>query len=228
MYTVTLSWDDGFRESTEKIARIYERFGFRADFNIVATYHRTGQPGTPGVANSGLFGDFGWWNELHARGHFIHPHGLDHSNKAALPLATAQEKILACLDIFSREMPGFDPYQAVFAFPYNASSPEIETWLAGHVRAFRTSGPGIQPFPSADTCRITTTGREDSEACLDECLEKLFALPEGWLVYTVHGLDGEGWGPMRSEYLERLLTRLRERPDVSILPVMDVLSQATR
>jgi peptidoglycan/xylan/chitin deacetylase (PgdA/CDA1 family) len=220
MYTVTLSWDDGFRDSTAKIARIYEQFGFRADFNIVATYHQTGRPETPGV-----FGDFGWWNELHARGHFIHPHGLDHSNKAELPLAKAQQKILACLDIFEREMEGFDRRQAVFAFPYNASTSAMESWLAGQVRAFRTSGPGIQPFPSVDTCRITTTGREDAEACLDECLEELFGLPEGWLVYTVHGLDGEGWGPVRSEYLERLLARLRERQDVSVLPVMDILTQ---
>ena len=218
MYAVTLSWDDGFRDSTTKIARIYEKFGFRADFNIVATYHLSGQNHA-----ASIFGDFGWWNELQARGHFIHPHGLDHTNKAQLPLAAAQEKIRACLEIFGRELKFFDPAQAVFAFPYNDSTPEVEAWLAGQVRAFRTNGPGIQTFPTAGTRRITTTGREDAEACLDECLDKLFALPEGWLVYTAHGLDGEGWGPLRSDYLERLLARLQEHEDVSVLPALDVL-----
>lgn len=223
MYAVTLSWDDGFRASTAKIARIYEQFGFRADFNIVATYHLFEHPETPG-----LFGDFGWWNELRARGHFIHPHGLDHSNKTQIPLAAVQEKIQTCLEIFGRELNGFDPAQAVFAFPYNASTPAVEAWLAGQVRAYRTGGPGIQAFPSTDTRRITTLGREDAETCLDESLDELFALPEGWLVYTVHGLDGEGWGPLRSNYLQRVLARLQAHEDVRVLPVLDVLAQSAR
>ena len=221
MYTVTLSWDDGFRASTAKIARIYEKFGLRADFNIVATFQRQNA-----AARTEIYGDFGWWNELQARGHAIHPHGLDHSNKAQLPLAQAQEKIRACLDHFSRELTGFDPARAVFAFPFNASSPAVEKWLASKVRAFRTSGPGVQALPRAGQARITTSGREDAETCLDECLAELFARPDGWLVYTVHGLDGEGWGPLRSAYLERVLGSLLARADVRILPTLAVLEKA--
>jgi len=223
LYAVTLSWDDGFRASSAKIAEIYEKFGLRADFNIVASFH------LKNTAESGpVFGDFGWWNELQARGHFIHPHGLDHSNKAQLPLAEAQEKIRACLEIFGRELDGFDPARAVFAFPYNQSTPQVESWLAGEVCAFRTDGSAIQPFPAAGQPRLTTTGREDAEACLEECLVELFDRPECWLLYTVHGLDGEGWGPLRSAYLERVLGSLLERQDVRVLPTLDVLGAAPR
>jgi peptidoglycan/xylan/chitin deacetylase (PgdA/CDA1 family) len=210
---LTISWDDGLRTSTEKVARIYERFGLRADFNIVATAH---------LSQKGV-GEFGWWNELAARGHFIHPHGLDHTDKTTLPLAEAKAKIQRCLNIFQNNLRDFDPREAVFAFPYNSSTPEIEDWLGRQVRAFRTNGPPVQNLPGPTTRRLTTVGREDAEACLDECMEQLGAVEDSWLIYTAHGLDGEGWGPIHSIYLERLLGKLVEKGEVRILPAYEVL-----
>ena len=52
------------------------------------------------------------------------------------------------------------------------------------------------------------------------------AQPDGWLLYTAHGLDGEGWGPLRSTYLEGLLERLLQRADARILPTPAVLDTA--
>lgn len=215
MRILTISWDDGFRASTAAVARIYERYGLRADFNIVAlAYGRwTGA------------GDFGWWNELASRGHFIHPHGLDHTDKTTLPLPEAQVKILRCLDILRNNLRDFDSREAVFAFPYNASTPALEEWLGRQVRAYRTGGAPLQPLPTHNTQKLTTTGREDAEACLDECLQQLEAAPEGWLIYTAHGLDGEGWGPLRSAYLERLLSGLLESGKVDILSASQVLER---
>ena len=74
--------------------------------------------------------------------------------------------------------------------------------------------------------KLTTVGREDAEPWLDHYLEDLLALPEGWLIYNVHGLDGEGWGPLRSEYLTRTLDRLVTISDLRILPARDVLALA--
>jgi len=59
---------------------------------------------------------------------------------------------------------------------------------------------------------------------LDDCLGDLLAQSEGWLLYTAHGLDGEGWGPLRADYLDRLLGDLVERGDVTILPATRVLA----
>ncbi len=230
MHFLTLSWDDGFHKSSLKTAEIFERFGLRAEFNIVATANLPGNglPDNmqPGACWGAPYGDFGLWNELQARGHVIQPHGYRHANKSELPFEEGCGLILSCLEIFSRQLAGFKPAETIFAFPYNASTPELEAWLPGVVRAFRTRGDAINPLPSPQTVKLATDGREEAEPWLDHYLEDLLALPEGWLVYNVHGLDGEGWGPLRSEYLIRTLDRLVALPDLKILPAREVLALA--
>lgn len=217
MHYVTLSWDDGFSHSVAKIAEIYERCGLRAEFNVVVTFHQH-DPQT--------FGDFNLWNELQARGHIIQPHGYDHSNLAEMPLAQAQENILRCLETFQQSLDGFDARRTVFNFPYNVSTPELDAWLPQVVRAFRVGGETCMPLPTPGTTRLTSPASEDAEAMMERCLEALFAQPDGWLLYTAHGVDGEGWGPLRSTYLESLLERLLRRADVHILPTQAVLDTA--
>ncbi|MFN2111180.1 MAG: polysaccharide deacetylase family protein [Anaerolineae bacterium] len=217
MHYITISWDDGFTRSVAKIAEIYERYGLRAEFNVVVTFHQ---------ADPQTFGDFGLWKELHARGHIIQPHGYDHSNLAEMPLAQAQENILRCLEVFRQSLDGFDAHRTVFNFPYNVSTPELDTWLPQVVRAFRVGGETSMPLPTRSTTRLTSPASEDVEEKLERCLEALFAQPDGWLLYTAHGLDGEGWGPLRSKYLEGLLERLLQRDDVHILPTQAVLDTA--
>jgi peptidoglycan/xylan/chitin deacetylase (PgdA/CDA1 family) len=216
MHILTLSWDDGFLRSTLKTAEIFEKYGLRAEFNVLAA---------PSLHHDGVtMGDFGLWNELQARGHAIQPHGYNHTNKASVPLAEAQGLILRCLDIFEEYLDGFDRRHAIFNFPYNASTPELEAWLPEVVRAFRTGpGPTLNPLPKQETVKLTTCGWEEAETWLDRCMEGWLAEPEGWLIYNTHGLDGEGWGPFRSEYLERLLDRLLAIENVQILPSRDVL-----
>ena len=217
MHYVTLSWDDGFIRSVTRIAAIYERYGLRAEFNVVVTFHEY-DPQT--------FGGFELWNELQARRHIIQPHGYEHSNLAEMPLAQAQEKILRCMEVFRQSLDGFDARRTVFNFPYNESTPELDAWLPRVTRAFRVSGETIMPLPTRDTTCLKSPASEDAEARLDRCLEALFAQPDGWLLYTVHGLDGEGWGPLRSAYLEGLLERLLQRGDVRVLPTQAVLATA--
>ncbi len=217
-YVVTLSFDDGFARSSLQTAELFERFGLTAEINVLARGHR-GEPkeswhiGWPK-------GDFGLWNELQARGHAIQPHGLVHANKSELPLAEAQRLIRACLDTFRDELDGFDAARTIFAFPYNASTPELEAWLPSVVRAFRTAGEPIMPLPLAGQTRIgcTSFGPGPCDEDLERHVEELVARPSGWLCYNVHGLDGEGWGPLSSGTLERVLARLVERGDTAVLP----------
>ena len=213
MRYLTLSFDDGFRRSSLKTAELYEKHGLRAEFNVLAA------PTGNGI------GDFGLWDELQARGHVIQPHGYNHTDKSKVPLAEAQDLIRRCLDIFGENLVGFRPSQAIFNFPYNASTPELEAWLPTVVRAFRTGpGPAINSLPRFDTVKLTTCGWEKAEIFLDDCLVDLLAQPEGWLLYTAHGLDGEGWGPLCSSYLDRLLGTLAGRDDVAVLPAIEVLA----
>jgi len=215
---ITLSWDDGFRASSLKTAALFERYVLRAEFNAVATY---------GVRDPVTFGDFALWNELQARGHVIQPHGWDHTNKASVPFDQARDLILRCLDRFAAELSGFEAQRAIFNFPYNASTPELEAWVPSVVRAFRTGhGPTINPLPRPDTVKLTTSGWQEAEAWLDRCLKDFLAREEGcWLIYNTHGMDGEGWGPLSSGYLERLLDRLVQTDNLMVLPARDVLAR---
>jgi peptidoglycan/xylan/chitin deacetylase (PgdA/CDA1 family) len=218
-HLVTLSFDDGFKKSSLRTAEIYEKFGLAACINVIATAH---QPGfvLPNEYHRWSVGDFGLWNELLARGHEIMPHGYKHADKSKMPLSEAQDLIRRCLDAFSKELKGFDRRKAVFNFPFNASTPEVEKWLAGEVMAFRTGGPAINPLPHRGQQKLTCTsyGPDNIDAHLTGEIDRLLAGPPGWLIYNTHGLDDEGWGPLRAATLEKLLERLTAIPTVAVVP----------
>jgi peptidoglycan/xylan/chitin deacetylase (PgdA/CDA1 family) len=230
LHIVSLSFDDGFRKSFLRIAGIYEKFSLSACFNIIASAHMPGNLVRDDYMKQELFGDFGLWNELQDRGHEIMPHGYQHANKANLALPEAKDLIRRCLDVFAKELRGFDPRKAVFNFPYNASTPQLEEWLPSVVMACRAHGQGgvFNPIPGPRTVKVSTGGfgPGNAEAHVDKCVEKLLAQPSGWMVYNLHGLDEEGWGPVRPSYLEKLLGRLRDIQSVRILPTARTLMQA--
>src|SRR5688572_10061464 len=131
---VTLSFDDGFRKSSLRTAEIFEKYNLSACINVIATAHLPDFR-LPNEYHRWPVGDFNVWNELQACGHEIMPHGYKHINKAQIPLAEAKDLIRRCLDAFSAQLDGFDRKNAVFNFPFNASTPEVENWLAGQVKA---------------------------------------------------------------------------------------------
>ncbi len=214
-HLVTLSFDDGFKKSFLRTAEIYEKHKLSACLNVVAA----GLPQDAYIRNSPL-GDFKLWNELQKRGHEIMPHGYRHENLQKLPIDEAKDLIRRCLDVFAEKLEGFEPKRAVFNFPYNASSPELEKWLPTQVRAFRTGGGAINPLPHKGQAKLTCTsfGPGNCEAAIDREIERLLAKESGWLIFNTHGLDDEGWGPIRAVYLERLLERLHGIESVRIVP----------
>lgn len=226
-HVVTLSFDDGFKKSFIRTAEIYEKHKLSACLNVVATAHlKTFQPPGKYIGGSPR-GDFGLWNELKQRGHEIMPHGYKHANLRQLPLAEAKDLILRCLAVFSKELTGFDPKQAVFNFPYNASTPELEKWLPTQVRAFRTGGGALNRLPHPGQVKLTCTssGPGNCEQAVDREIERLLAAESGWLIFNTHGLDEEGWGPIRAEYLDGLLKRLTAIESVDVLPAGRALSK---
>jgi len=226
LHLVTLSFDDGFKSSSIRTAEIYEKHGLAACFNVLAG---VGRPDFTGHASfKSPLGDFHLWRELAARGHEIMPHGYTHANLAELPFDQARNLIRRTLDIFEEEMPSFRSETAVFNFPFNASNAELEAWLPTVVRAFRTWGDAVNTLPSPDTVKVTCVSRgpESAEKDLDRRVEELLARPSGWLVYNTHGLDGEGWGPIGSDYLDSLLGRLAGVKSVRVAPAGRLLAEA--
>jgi peptidoglycan/xylan/chitin deacetylase (PgdA/CDA1 family) len=227
-HVVTLTFDDGFERSSLETAEIFERFGLSASFNVVARGH-LGEP-DESWHNRWPKGDFGLWNELQDRGHEIMPHGYTHTNKAELPFDDARRLIERCLDAFADGLDGFDAARAVFAFPYNASTPELEAWLPSRVRAFRTAGDPIMRLPRRGQRKLTCAsfGPGPCDEHLTQLVDDLLSRPSGWLCYNAHGVDGEGWGPLSADTLRRLLERLGRRDGVLVLPPAAALTLATR
>jgi len=223
MHIVTLSFDDGFRASNVRIASIHEKHGLAACFNVIASAHMPGfMPPRPSLVG---LGDFGLWRELAGRGHEIMPHGYRHEDLRATPLAEAKDLTLRCLDVFERELPGFARTDAIYNVPYNASTDEMEAWLPTVVRAFRTWGDAINALPSPATVKLTcvSDGPGNCQSDVDRRVEELLSRPSGWLIYNTHGLDDEGWGPIESDYLDRLLGRLLSIKTVRVMPAGGVI-----
>jgi len=230
MHIITLSFDDGFEKSNLKIAEIYEKFDLSACFNVIALGHDPDFIPPDPYHKDYPKGDFVLWNELRDRGHEIMPHGLLHHNLAKIPFEDARNSITRCLEIFSEELDGFKPEESIYNFVYNASTSKIEAWLPHLVKAYRTGGGAINPLPYTGQVKLTTTGHGpgNCEHHLDTVIEKLLAQSEGWLIYNTHGLDDEGWGPIRSSYLEALLDRLAAIETVHILPAYQALKNYRR
>lgn len=227
-HILTLSFDDGFRKSSIRTAEIYEKHGVKACFNIIASAHLPSFKPADEYQAASPIGEFGLWNELKARGHEIMPHGYKHANLRALPHQEATDLILRSLDIFDKELKGFDRKKAVFNFPFNASTPELDAWLPQHVRAFRAGGGAVNPWPHQGQTKVTTGGaggKGTTEESVDRIIDGFLTGPTGWCIITLHGLDGEGWKPIQSDYLDRLLGRLVPINTLDIQPAAATLEK---
>jgi peptidoglycan/xylan/chitin deacetylase (PgdA/CDA1 family) len=223
-HIITLSFDDGFEKSSTKTAEIFEKYGLKTCLNIIATANRK-DFSLPNEYHAYKVGDFSLWNELASRGHEIMPHGLIHEDYTKLSFDEAIRSISQCLEIFSSELRGFKTEKAIFNFPYNASTPEIEQWLSTRVRAYRTGGDGINPLPSKGQLRLTciSQGPENIDAYLQSVISKFLEGPPAWLIFNCHGLDDEGWGPISSSWLDELLSKLIKMENVAVLNVSQAL-----
>ena len=223
---ITLSFDDGFRKSSIRTAEIFEKHNLSACINVIATAHHPDFK-LPSEYHNWPVGDFDLWNELQDRGHEIMMHGYKHANLSQLPFDEGKDLIMRCIDVFNKELKGFKAEESVFNFPFNASTPQLEEWLPGQVMAFRTGGPAINPVPHRGQTKLTCTshGPDNIDRHLENEINNLLAKPSGWMIYNTHGLDEEGWGPVTSDFLDRLLARLSAIDTVAVVPLGQALSR---
>lgn len=231
-HILTLSFDDGFKKSFYKIADIYEEHGLSACLNIIASGHLPSFQKVDEWILPELMGNFEDWNALQERGHEIMPHSWQHLNLANQPLDEAKELIVQCLDYFEEHLDGFDASEAVFNFPFNSSTPELEEFTLTKVGALRSSGEtALNPIPSSPEpfrigCR--SMGPDNIDNWVEQQVNDFLESEGGWLVLNVHGLDDEGWGPMSTSFLRSLISRLVTVEKLEILPAGEVLKRSTK
>jgi len=231
-HILTLSFDDGFKKSFYRIAEIYAEYGLKACLNVIASGHLPEFKGVGKWVLPELMGNFDDWNTLKSRGHEIMPHTWDHLNLTEIPLEEAKSNIDKCLDYFGQHLHGYKSEEAVYNFAFNASTPELDEFTLTRVRALRTGGWLV--LEDSRVNRIPTTARPVALGCwshgpelcdtyVEEEVNKFMAGPGGWLIFNLHGLDEEGWGPVGTRYLDGLLKRLVRIDYLDILPTGEVL-----
>ena len=221
-HMITFSFDDGFKKSFLQLADIHEEFGLKACFNIIASGHMPDFQQVDDWILPELMGDFDDWNSLGARGHEVMPHSWQHLNLTRQDPDEAKKLISKCIVYFNEHLRGFDPSKSVFNFPFNASTPELDQHALTLVRAVRNWGNGeINPLPSTKSkyilgCRSNGPGNND--VWLEEKVNTFLASDGGWLIFNLHGLDDEGWGPVSTTYFTTLLERLVQVKNLEIIP----------
>lgn len=230
-HIITFSFDDGFKKSFLKLADIHEEYGLKACLNVIASGHMPDFKQVDDWILPELMGDFEDWNNLVFRGHEVMPHSWQHKNLAKLDPYEAKQLIAKCIVYFNENLMRFDPKKAVFNFPFNSSTNKLDKYALSLVRAVRNWGDGeINPFPSKKSkfilgCR--TNGPGNNDEWLDEKINKFLAMDGGWLIFNLHGLDDEGWGPISTEYFIALLERLVVVKNLEIIPTGMALEKYT-
>ena len=228
-HLVTFSFDDGFKKSFLEAARIHEEFGLSGCFNVIASAHLTEFVSPDEYIRKDQMGDFETWNALKARGHEVMVHSWAHNNLARLPLEEAKALVDRSLVYFEEHLDGFQRQDAIFSFPFNASTPELEAYVLSQVRALRTGGTwSANPFPTPGMRQLSCIlyGRPgNSDAWTENQMNTFLESEGGWLIVNTHGLDEEGWAPVSRDYLHRVLERLVELEHVAVLNVTEVLDR---
>jgi peptidoglycan/xylan/chitin deacetylase (PgdA/CDA1 family) len=221
-HLITFSFDDGFKKSFLKLATIHEQVGLHGCFNIIASGHLPEFQEVDNWILPELMGSFDDWNYLVSRGHEVMPHSWKHLNLAKQEPEISKQLIKKCIDYFDGHLDNFNPQRAVFNFPFNASTDELDQYTLTQVRAVRNWGEGeINPLPSKKTkyilgCRSNGPGNND--AWLDEKVNKFLSGKGGWMIFNLHGLDDEGWGPVSTDYFTTLLEKLVTIKNLEIIP----------
>jgi len=225
-HLVSLTFDDGFTLSARTLAGIFEEFGLRTSLNVIARGADPDFP-PPDEWHNAPRGSWELWNEIAARGHEINPHGFDHTDPKKYPPDENSRRVDACIGIFRERLRGFDPMKSVYACPYNSTTPEMEVKLASSFRAYRAGGNPVNPWPSPKMKRINcwSDGPGNADASTGLQVNNFLGSSGGWLVLAMHGLDHEGWGPLSSDFLRRLLEKLVKDSRVEVSGPSAVLAK---
>jgi len=229
-HALSLSFDDGFKKSFYRIAEIHETYGLKACLNVIATGHLPDFKQIDDWILPELLGDFDDWNKLAGRGHEVMPHSWKHLNLTKVSVTQAQENILKCLDYFAENLDDYTDAKAVYNYAFDASTAELDAFCLERVGAVRTGGWLLWEDQQLNALPVTTgslgcwtNGPDNNDAWVDEQVDQFLNTKGGWLILNLHGLDQEGWGPISTSYLDRLLKRLAVVDKLAVLPTGEVV-----
>ena len=220
----SLCFDDGFLRTAETVRSVFEARRLAACFCVLA---EPGAASDQALANE-RFGDWSFWRDAQSSGHEVAPHGWAHERLDGAPHVEVVSGLQRTLEHFAAELPGFCARESLFHAAYLSAPPQVRTWLQANTLGVRLSlgGGGMNRPEAARAAGLVdcvTFGPGPADGPALAAAERLIAGGPNWLVLVLHGLDGEGWGPITQIGLERLLDQLQDAK-VVIAPPNRVLS----
>jgi peptidoglycan/xylan/chitin deacetylase (PgdA/CDA1 family) len=196
---VGLVFDDGFAKSSIVTAELFEKYGLRALFAVLAN--------PADFAPKVVKGDFDLWNELAARGHRVQPHGYTHARMPELSFEEGLAEIEKCLEVFSEKLAGFDAGKCVYHFTYNLDTAELTRWLLPRVAAVRNAGDGFLSDAqiASRVWGAISYGPDDPYEFLRSQLQLCRERRPAAYIFNLHGIDGEAWGATSLDHLQRII-----------------------
>ena len=194
---ISFTFDDGSQSHVDVALPLFEEFGLKATFFVIAglTRERKRDP-LPAGRSRKWWAEVSWeeWRDVARRGHEIGNHSLTHP---VLPRVHDRRKLES--EIFDsariiEERVGQRPVS--FAFPYNKSNARVQQLVVSHHQAVREQQVryGGKGFTAQRANRL-----------VDRALRK-----GSWLVPMIHGVGG-GLDPLDPVVLRRHLQYIRER-----------------
>ncbi len=209
--------------SSRKTRRIFEQRGLRATFCVISCPQQSSDSAHLGAS----FADWAFWRSAYCAGHDVAPHGWAHERLVDMPFEAARDSIERALEHFGRVLPGFRPDRSVFHVPYLHLPDETLDWLRSRCAAVRLARarPGANMIGDTQASGLISCiafGPDDVGAQARATIKKFGESEDEWLVLVLHGLDGEGWGPIATSELQGLLN-LCSASDIKVRTVADVL-----
>lgn len=190
----SFTFDDALIDSAYKIDKLI--YPYKATFYIVTGWLKPNPIKIEDIYNIGVdHGDIKQWQELSSLGHEIGSHTVSHVKVNSLNMEKEYFDSLSFIKKFHKP-----PYS--LAMPYCLKP--ITPLSYDSIRL----GQGKKNYNSLKKINFSQLNSFDpveNRLSVKEAFKIIDHLPaSAWLIFRAHGLDGEGYCPWQSEYLEAI------------------------
>jgi peptidoglycan/xylan/chitin deacetylase (PgdA/CDA1 family) len=210
---ISFTFDDGSRDQVEVALPIFEEFGFRVTFFVIAglTRERTEDPLLPGRARP-WWAEVSWqqWREVAERGHEIGNHSMTHVPGGLTRLRDAarlEHEIGGAARLIAEKL-GRAPES--FAYPFFRRNARVRAVVLRYHRFVREAGVryGGPRF-----------GLERANGWVDSAIRQ-----RRWVVAVLHGVDG-GYDAVDSGLLREHLAYIKRREAEILVDTFGAISR---
>lgn len=215
-FAVTFSIDDGFWKSALTFLSLFDRYGYKATFNLVTSWITPKQSDISDEYNQGTsHGTWTNWKKVLDRGHEIGSHSMTHPHLPQLSPNDLKRELLYSKRRITKQLQLWG--SKTFALPYNDSSPDVRTAIGNYYIAARegTRTGEINEPGSIDFLGVRSWWPLQQQP-LSDVTNQIDRAREigGWLVIGLHGMNGDGWHPITTEKMDGVLKYLSTLEDV--------------